>query len=122
LVEHFSLASAERRLISQFRGRAHRHAVVLLLKCLPYPGYFPRTLRQIPAQIRTFVSEQLDDQGDFSAHYVWTSQSRERHWIKIRRFTGWRSATKQDKILAIRNPRLWGERHACASDFGGAHH
>ncbi len=43
LIEHFLLSTAEHELIKQCRGDVNRHAVAVLLKALPYLGYFMNT-------------------------------------------------------------------------------
>ncbi|MGH9454560.1 MAG: Tn3 family transposase, partial [Terriglobia bacterium] len=97
LREHFSLASVERQFIKRFRGRANRYTAAVMLKALPYLGYLPKSLQHVPAEVRVFIGSQLGYAQDVSHDYRWDSSTRERHWVKIRSFTGWRSATTRDK-------------------------
>lgn len=87
----------ERQFVQAFRGTANQQAMAILLKVLPHLGYFPRALQQVPAQVRRFIAEQLGHTQDESRRYAWHSRTRERHWVKIRSFTGWRAATRHDK-------------------------
>lgn len=42
-----------------FCGTANQQVIAILLKALLHLGYFPRSLRQVPAQVWGFIVEQL---------------------------------------------------------------
>lgn len=108
LCEHFSLAMPERQFVQTFRGTANQQAIAILLKVLPHLGYFPRSLHQVPVQVRGFIAEQLGHAQDESCRYTWQSRTRERHMATIRSFIGWRAATGQAGVgsLAAARRRL----------------
>ena len=55
---------------------------------------FPQKIRldRIPPDVHTFVAGQLGLLWDHSKHYAWNSRTRD-----------------VNKLLALRNPRIWGE-------------
>jgi len=98
LVEHFLLTPADLQLVVlTCRGEANRCGMALLLKALTYLGYVPDSLDCVPYEIRSFIAGQLGLLWDFSDQYRWDSRTRELHLFAIRRHTGWRFPTAQDK-------------------------
>ena len=97
LVEHFLLTPAELHFVLSFRGEANRCGVALLLKVLPYLGYVPERLGDIPQEVRRFISGQLGLLWDRSDDYPWYTSTRDYHLAQVRKFTGWRFLTAQDK-------------------------
>jgi TnpA family transposase len=97
LVEHCLLTPADLQLVLACRGEANRCGMALLLKALPYLGYVPDGLAQIPGEVRTFVAGQLGLLWDHSEHYPWPSRTWDQHVFLIRQHTGWRFPTAQDK-------------------------
>ncbi len=71
LVEHFLLTSAERAVVDTCYGEVNRHGVAVLLKAVQYLGYFPSTLAQVPAVVRTFLAHQLHLLWDHTPDYPW---------------------------------------------------
>ena len=69
----------------------------MLLKTLPYHGYVPNGVAQIPPAVRTFVAGQLGLLWDQSEQYAWDGRTRDQHLFLIRQHTGWHPATAQDK-------------------------
>ncbi|MGO9916535.1 MAG: DUF4158 domain-containing protein [Isosphaeraceae bacterium] len=97
LVEHFPLTPADLQLVLTCRGEANRCGIALLLKALTYLGYVPDSLDCVPHEVRSFIAGQLGLLWDFSEQYRWDSRTRELHLFGIRRHTGWRFPTAQDK-------------------------
>jgi hypothetical protein len=97
LIEHFLLTPAEIALVLSCRGDANRCGMALLLKTLPYLGYVPNGVAQIPPAVRTFVAGQLGLLWDQSEQYAWDGRTRDQHLFLIRQHTGWHPATAQDK-------------------------
>ena len=97
LVEHFLLTPADLHLVLTCRGDANRCGMALLLKALTYLGYVPDSLDCVPHEVRSFIAGQLGLLWDFSEQYRWDSRTRELHLFAIRRHTGWRFPTVQDK-------------------------
>jgi len=98
LVEHFLLTPAELHFVLTFRGEPNRCGVALLLKVLPYLGYVPEKLGDIPQEVRAFITGQLGLLWDRSDDYPWYTSTRDNHVAQVRKFTGWRFLTAQDKI------------------------
>lgn len=98
LVEHFLLTPADLQLVVlTCRGEANRCGMALLLKALTHLGYVPDSLDCVPHEVRSFIAGQLGLLWDFSEQYRWDSRTRELHLFAIRRHTGWRFPTAQDK-------------------------
>ena len=97
MVEHFLLTPADLSLVLACRGRVNRCGMALLLKTLSYLGYVPESLDRIPPEVHTFVAAQLGLLWDHSRHDVWNSRTRDQHLFLIRRHTGWRPPSAQDK-------------------------
>lgn len=84
LVEHFLLRPADRAVIDTCYGEVNRHGVAVLLKTVPYLGYFPDDLQQVPPVVRTFIAHQLQLLWDHTEDYPWYSRTRDRHMSLIR--------------------------------------
>jgi len=97
LIEHFTLSQTEQQFITQFRGDVNRHSAAVLLKSLQYLGYFPKDLREIPAEVKLFTAKQLNLLDDLSNQYPWDSGTRGDHFARIRQHTGFRFPTAKDK-------------------------
>jgi TnpA family transposase len=97
LIEHFLLTPAEVALVLACRDDANRCGMALLLKALPYLGYVPNGIGQIPPTVRTFVAGQLGLLWDQSEQYAWDGRTRDQHLCLIRQHTGWHPPTAQDK-------------------------
>jgi len=98
LVEHFLLTPAELHFVLTFRGEPNRCGVALLLKVLPYLGYVPEKLGDIPQEVRAFITGQLGLLWDRSDDYPWYTSTRDNHVAQVRKFTDWRFLTAQDKV------------------------
>ncbi len=99
LTEDFLLDKEEYQFIQQFRGDVNRQTVAVLLKTLKYLGYFPASLTEIAEDVKLFIAQQLSLLLDLTQQYSWLSGSRDDHFAMIRKFTGYRFATKEDKQL-----------------------
>ena len=98
LVEHFLLTPADLQLVVlTCRGEANRCGMALLLKALTHLGYVPDSLDGVPPEVRSYIAGQLGLLWDFSEQYRWDSRTRELHLFAIRRHTGRRFPTVQDK-------------------------
>ena len=97
LVEHFLLTPAELDIVLTCRGDANRCGMALLLKTLPYLGYVPGGLDEVPREVRDFIAGQLGLLWDHSDGYPWQSSTRDHHLVQVRQHTGWRFPTTQDK-------------------------
>jgi hypothetical protein len=69
LVEHFLLSPAERAVVDTCYGDVHRHGVAVLLKAIPYLGYFPDDFGPGPEAVRTFIAHQLQLLWDHTEDY-----------------------------------------------------
>jgi len=98
LVEYFLLRPAELHFVLAFRGEANRCGVALLLKVLPYLGYVPERLGDVAQEVRTFITGQLGLLWDRSDDYPWYTSTRDYHLAQVRKSTGWRFLTAQDKL------------------------
>ena len=103
LIEHFMLNETEQNFTVQFRGDANRHGVAVLLKSLQYLGYFPSSLNETPTQVKSFIANQLNLDGDLSERYPWDTRTRDNHLAVIRQHTGFRFPTAEDK----ENLEIW---------------
>ncbi len=112
LVEHFLLQAAEIEFIKEFRGDVNRNVVGVLLKSLLYLGYFPESLDQVPAAIRSFIATQLNLLWDHTEHYRWHSGTKDNHLSLIRQHTGWHFPTAHDKQELEQWLRSEGAREA----------
>ena len=106
LVEHFLLTPAELQFVLALRGDANRCGAALLLKLLPYLGYVPEALGQIPQAVRAFMAGQLGLLWDQSDGYPWHSSTRDHHLAQVRQFTGWRFQPRRTR---------WTLSSGCAS-------
>jgi len=97
LVEHFLLPPDELRFVSELRGDANRSSAAVLLKSLQYLGYFPPQLEVVPEAVRLFIARQLNLLWDPTPLYPWNSGTRDAHLALLRKHTGWRFPTAQDK-------------------------
>lgn len=97
LIEHFLLSEAEQQFLTQFRGAVNRHGVAVLLKSLPYLGYFPAHFSDVSPVVRSFIADQLNLLWDLTEHYPWHSGTRDYHFALIRHYTAFRFPTGQDK-------------------------
>jgi Domain of unknown function (DUF4158) len=97
LAEHFLLTPAERALVETCRGDVNRHGLAVLLKAVPYLGYFPEELCQVPPVVRTFIAHQLQLLWDETTNYPRHPRTRDVHVALIRQHTGFRFPTGQDK-------------------------
>lgn len=97
LVEHFLLTPGELGLVLKCRGDANRCGMALLLKTLPYLGYVPDRLADIPPEVRDFIAGQIGLLWDCSESYPWHSSTFDHHVAQVRESTGWRFATAADK-------------------------
>ena len=97
MVEHFLLTPAELQLVLTCRGDANRCGMALLLKTISHLGYVPDPMPQIPEEIRAFVAGQLGLLWDSSEAYSWHGSTLDYHLAQIRRHSGWRFPTAQDK-------------------------
>jgi Domain of unknown function (DUF4158) len=97
-VGYFLLTPIEHQLLARCRGDVNRHGVAVLLKSLHYLGYFPATLGEVPTNVKTFISGQLQLLWEPSAHYPADARTRRYHLTLIRQHTGWRAPTADDKV------------------------
>lgn len=112
LTEYFALNAAERAFVGEFRGDANRNGVAVLLKALDYLGYFPEAFAQVPTSVRAFIAQQLGLLWDHTEQYAWHSGTKDNHLALIRRHTGFRFATGQDKQALERWLRTEGAQAA----------
>lgn len=103
LIEHFMLNETERNFTIQFRGDANRHGVAIWLKSLQYLGYFPSSLKETPTDVKLFIANQLNLEGNPSTQYPIETRTRDNHLAMIRQHTGFRFPTAEDK----ENLALW---------------
>src|SRR2546426_4086938 len=68
LVVQFLLTPQDHELIAHCRGDVNRYGVAILLKSLPYLGYFPNDLRKVPREVRGFIVHQLHLPWDVTVH------------------------------------------------------
>lgn len=87
----------ESQFVQTFCGTANQQVIAILLKALLHLGYFPRSMRQVLAQVQGCIVEQLGHVQDESRHCAWQIRTWERHVAKFLSFIGWQTATKQDK-------------------------
>ena len=97
LIEHFWLTNNEIEFIETFRSEVNRQAAAVLLKSLNYLGFFPDGFNEVPEQVKTFIARALNSLWDVTDLYDWLSSAKDRHYSQIREFSGWRSATGEDK-------------------------
>ncbi|MDE3178854.1 MAG: DUF4158 domain-containing protein, partial [Acidobacteriota bacterium] len=97
LAEEFLLTSGERGFISTFRGDANRRRVAILLKVLPYLGYFPVSIQHVPVGIHPFISGQLGPLEHENLEYPRDSRTYDRHKDRVRAYKDWRAATARNK-------------------------
>ena len=97
LVEYFLVSEADQQFIAQFRGNINRTSVAILLKSLQYLGYFPPHLSVVPADVKQFITRQLNSPEDSSQEYFWDSRTRREHFARIRQYIGFRFPTAADK-------------------------
>src|SRR5262245_36893908 len=102
LVEHFLLTPAEHHLLGRCRSDVNRHGMAVLLKSLPYLGYFPATLREVPTDVRTFIAHQLGLLWEPSGPYPSDARTQRYHMALIRRHSGWRAPMADDKVALER--------------------
>ena len=102
LAEHFLLTPAERALVDTCRGDVNRHGMAVLLQSLPYLGYCPATLREVPTDVQTFMAHQLGLLWEPSGHYPADARTWRYHLALIRQQTGWRAPTADDKVTLER--------------------
>jgi hypothetical protein len=97
LVEYFLLSPAERAVVDTCYGDVHRHGVAVLLKAIPYLGYFPDDFGPGPEAVRTFIAHQLQLLWDHTEADPWHSRTHERHLALIRSHMGWRFPAGHEK-------------------------
>jgi len=112
LSEYFLLSPPELAFIHPCRGEVNRHGMAVLLKSLPYLGYFPERLSEVPAVIKSFIARQLNLLWDPSGQYPWDARTRRSHFAWIRRHTGFRFPLAQDKEALENWLRQQGAREA----------
>ena len=91
------VSEADQQFIAQFRGNINRTSVAILLKSLQYLGYFPPHLSVVPADVKQFITRQLNSPEDSSQEYFWDSRTRREHFARIRQYIGFRFPTAADK-------------------------
>jgi hypothetical protein len=111
------LTPAELALVMRCRGDANRCGMALLLKTLPYLGYVPGSLSEIPPDVRAFVAGQLGLLWDHSDGYQWETSTRDYHIAQVRYHTGWRFPTIEDKDELERWLRAEGALQAHTADL-----
>lgn len=97
LIENFWLTNDEIVFVENFRSDVNRQTVAVLLKSLSYLGFFPDGLDKIPESVKTFIARELNSLWEVTDQYNWVSSIKDRHFSLIREFSGWRSATTNDK-------------------------
>jgi TnpA family transposase len=113
LIEHFWLTNDEIVFVQTFRSEVNQQAVAILLKCLKYFGFFPADFDEVPESVKLFIAHELNSLWDMTEQYDWLSSAKDRHYSLIREFSGWHSATNEDKENLIR----WLEEKA-AGEIG----
>ena len=96
LAEFFFLSQSERLFVDDCRSDTNRLVVAVLLKSLPYLGYFPE-LQDVPHQVLSFVAKQLDVYKRSASKYSWDGRTKKYHFAIIRKETGYRFPTAKDK-------------------------
>jgi hypothetical protein len=97
--------------LCSFAGRCRRPS---LCACLPWRGkplrcrpsaegapvsrICRREVGDVPQEVRTFITGQLGLLWDRFEDYPWYTSTRDYHLAQVRKFTGWRFLTAQDKL------------------------
>ena len=115
LIRHYTLSPADLALIRRGRGDHHRLGYALMLCYLRHPGRPLRAGEIPPAELVSFVAEQLDVLPSEIEQYFASERNRQRHSVSLQDFLGLRSfgprqGNKLAKWLlpqAIENDRLF---------------
>ena len=96
LIEHFTLTSDERYLLSQWRKDSNCLGFAVLIKSFQFLGYPPRQKENIPDAIISCISCQLKLDVKLFNEYRWKDSVWKAHLSSIREFTGFKSANEND--------------------------
>jgi hypothetical protein len=96
LIEHFTLTSDERYLLSQWRKDTNCLGFAVLIKSFQFLGYPPRQKENIPDAIISCISCQLKLDVKLFNEYRWKDSVWKAHLSSIREFTGFKSANEND--------------------------
>ncbi len=98
LIEHFTLTSDERYLLSKWRNDMNSLGFSVLLKSFQFLGYPPQK-ENIPNTIISFISRQLQINAKLFNGYRWKDSVWKTHLFSIREFTGFSSIENDSQKL-----------------------
>lgn len=96
LVDHFTLTQDERYYLPQWRKEKNILGFAVLLKTFSFLGFAPRSKNDVPAEIISWLSRQLDANPAEYEGYRWKSSLWDIHLASIREFTGFRPVSGDD--------------------------
>src|ERR1700694_5634639 len=86
LLEHFTLLPGELAAVGNKTGPT-RLGFAVLLKCLQYEGWFPRSRQEVTPEVVRYLSTQVGVDAALFAHYAWEGRTIEAHRAQIREMT-----------------------------------
>src|SRR5882724_4290471 len=95
LVAEWLLQPCERELLRECRG-ATRLGFALQLKFFQMEGRFPAGPDELPSPVIHFMAQQLDIPVDVWRNYSWSGRTIKYQRADIRRWLGFREATRAD--------------------------
>ena len=96
IFEHFTLTRDELCFLSELRKERNVLGFAVLLKTFVFLGYPPRDMRNIPSEIISRLSQQLQLNPEEFENYRWKGRLWDFHLASIRAFTGFRPVSVRD--------------------------
>lgn len=96
LFEHFNLTQNARYSLPRWRKDQNILGYVVLLKAYAFLGFPPRRKDDVPPEVVSWISQQLDVDPAGYQHYRWKSRLWDIHLAAIRDYTGFRPGNKED--------------------------
>lgn len=97
ILDHFTLSTKERHLLTQWRKEANILGFAVVLKSFVFLGFPPRSKEDVPAAVVSWVSDQLDLDAGLLEGYRWKDDNVwDTHLAAIRTFTGFRPCNEGD--------------------------
>lgn len=116
IITYFTLQSEEKVWLGSNEGHNHL-GKALQLKFFQYEGRFAEGLYEIPEEAIAYVAQQLHLNEQVIEEYEWRGRTAKDHWRDVRKYSGFRPATAQDKI-AIRE---WIKGHVLPEEYRSSH-
>jgi TnpA family transposase len=114
MVRHYTLSSEDLALINRHRGDPNRLGFALMLCYLRFPGRILQQGEQPPAELCTFVAEQLSLEAAHFGDYAERDQTRREHVLEIQAALELRPLTR----AMYRELAAWLLPTALATDHG----